>query len=313
VTITFQRATKTQARLRLAIPGPAGAGKTMTSIRIGRGLIKPGERIALIDTERGSASKYADLFDFDTLALDNLHPDAYVQAIKAAEAAGYPVIIVDSLTHAWKALLEEVERRKTSERNQFTAWRQPDLAHSALIEAILQSRSHVIATMRTKMDYAIDGGEVKKLGMAPVQRAGTEYEFDVVGDMDLSHNMKITKTRIDFLADKVIAKPGEELGAQIRAWLESGAPAVELPTPKVAALVQPAPPPTRAVSPNGKPAANAERDALITECVHIWGKSIDAAKAFVAEHNLSNALSNWATEDLVAFKEHMTAAVLAKA
>ena len=80
----FQKATKTQSRLRLALCGPAGAGKTYTALTVGTAL----GRVAVLDTERGSASKYADRFEFDVVELDDYHPDDYRKVIKAAEAAG---------------------------------------------------------------------------------------------------------------------------------------------------------------------------------------------------------------------------------
>src|SRR4051794_18011129 len=94
----FQRATKRQARLRLALIGPAGSGKTFTALAIATAL---GSRVALLDTERGSASKYSDLFTFDTCELEIHHPQRYIDAISAAEAADYDVLIIDSLSHAW--------------------------------------------------------------------------------------------------------------------------------------------------------------------------------------------------------------------
>ena len=94
----FKRATKTQIRLRLALSGASGSGKTMSSLAIASHL---GQRIAVIDTERGSASRYADLFEFDVLELESFHPTKYISAIKAAESAGYDVLIIDSLSHAW--------------------------------------------------------------------------------------------------------------------------------------------------------------------------------------------------------------------
>src|SRR5690606_13664649 len=94
----FRKATKQQSRLRMALIGPSGSGKTYTALRIGSHL---GDRIAVIDTERGSASKYADKFEFDVMELDSFHPQKYIDGIKAAEAEGYDVLIIDSLSHAW--------------------------------------------------------------------------------------------------------------------------------------------------------------------------------------------------------------------
>jgi hypothetical protein len=125
----FQRATKSQIKIRLALSGASGAGKTYSALAIASHLSK---KIALIDTERGSASRYADIFKFDVCELNNHHPSKYIEAITAATDAGYEVIIIDSLTHAWFAQLELVDRARNSfTALQDTSWLKPgkDLAY----------------------------------------------------------------------------------------------------------------------------------------------------------------------------------------
>jgi hypothetical protein len=227
--LTFQRATKRQAKLRLALDGPSGSGKTYSALAIASAL---SERIALIDTEHGSASKYAgDPFDFDTLMLESFEPRTYVQAIQAAEAAGYQVLIIDSLSHAWSGkggALEQVDARAGTKGNKFSAWRDVTPMHNELVDAMLGAGMHVIATMRTKTEYAVeeDRGKVsiRKLGLAPVQRDGIEYEFDVVGDLDLAHNLHVTKTRCRRLDDAIICEPGAQLAKALGDWLSDGVP-----------------------------------------------------------------------------------------
>lgn len=228
----FTKATKKQAKLRLALIGPSGSGKTYTALKIAAHL---GGKIAVIDTERGSASKYADLFPFDVLILDTFSPLTYVEAIKAADAAGYDVLVIDSLSHAWmgkEGALEQVDRaaKRSQSNNTYTAWRDVTPMHNALIDAMLQSRCHIIGTMRTKTEYVIEQNErgksvPKKVGLAPVQRDGLEYEFDVVADMDAENNLIVSKTRCPALAGAVIAKPGKEIAETLAAWLTDGAPA----------------------------------------------------------------------------------------
>lgn len=225
----FQHATKRQARLRLALDGPSGSGKTYSALAIASAL---GERIALIDTEHGSASKYAgDPFIFDTLILETFEPRTYVQAIQAAEEANYEVLVIDSLSHAWAGkggALEQVDARAGAKGNKFSAWRDVTPMHNELVDAMLGASLHVIATMRTKTEYAVeeDHGKVsiRKLGLAPVQRDGMEYEFDVVGDLDLAHNLHVTKTRCRALDDAIIAKPGVQLAKTLGDWLKDGVP-----------------------------------------------------------------------------------------
>lgn len=227
--LSFAKATKTQSRLRLALIGPSGSGKTYTALTIAQYL---GQRVAVIDTERGSASKYADIFTFDVLNLETFSPLTYVEAIKAAEAAGYDVLVIDSLSHAWMGkdgALEQVDSstKRSQSRNSYTAWREVTPMHNALIDAMLQSRCHIIGTMRTKTEYVIEEDErgkkvPRKVGMAPVQRDGLEYEFDVVGDMDLENNFLVSKTRCPALAGKVFKKPGKPLADILHAWLSDG-------------------------------------------------------------------------------------------
>ena len=227
--IVFQPATKRQSKLRLALDGPSGSGKTYSALAIASVLR---ERIALIDTEHGSASKYAgDPFAFDTLILETFEPRTYVQAIQAAEEAGYEVLIIDSLSHAWSGkggALEQVDARAGTKGNKFSAWRDVTPMHNELVDSMLGARLHVIATMRTKTEYAVeeDNGKVsiRKLGLAPVQRDGMEYEFDVVGDLDLAHNLHVTKTRCRQLDDAIIQRPGAQLAKTLGDWLKDGVP-----------------------------------------------------------------------------------------
>lgn len=249
--LTFQKATKKQARLRLALIGPSGSGKTYSALRIASNLANGG-KVADIDTEHGSASKYADIFEFDTLELDTFSPQTYIDAIHAAEQAGYSVLIIDSLSHAWvgkEGALELVDRaaKRSQSGNTFTAWRDVTPLHNALVDTMLQSDCHIIATMRAKTEYVIEedsrGKKVpRKIGMAPVQRDGLEYEFDVVADMDMDNNMIVSKTRCPVMSGQVYGKPGEDVAKILLGWLSDGAKPIPQPQPRK----------TQEVVPNGK-------------------------------------------------------------
>lgn len=234
----FRKATKTQARLRLALVGPSGSGKTYTALRIAKGL---GGRVAVIDTERGSASKYADLFEFDVLDLDSFSPLAFVEAIGAAEAEGYDVIVVDSLSHAWMGkggALEQVDEaaKRSKSGNNFMAWREVTPLHNRLVDAVVRSKSHIIATMRAKTEYVLEKDErtgkttPRKIGLAPVQRDGLEYEFDVVADLTTDLDFLVSKTRCPMLAKAVVREAGEDVAATLKAWLSDGVPASAAPS-----------------------------------------------------------------------------------
>jgi len=198
-----------------------------------------GGKIAVIDTERGSAAKYSDQFEFDVLELDDFHPETYIAAIREAEKAGYDILIIDSTTHEWNGkngILElheaAVQRQRT--KNSYTAWAEVTPLHNAFINAILQSKCHIIASVRSKTDYVQEKNdrgqtEIKKVGMASIQREGMDYEYDIMMEMNIDHVGVITKTRCAALDGKVFKKPGSELADILKEWLTSGAPAVEKP------------------------------------------------------------------------------------
>lgn len=232
MTMQFQKATKKKAKLRMALVGPSGAGKTYTALAIATNL---GKRVALIDTERGSASKYADLFEFDALDLDTFAPQQYIDAIHAAAKAGYEVVVIDSLSHAWNGVggaLEQVDNiaKRSQSRNTFAAWRDVTPQHNALIDAMIRAPLHVIVTMRAKTEYVMEKDQngrttPRKVGIQPVQRDGMEYEFDVVGDVDVEHNFLVSKTRCKALDGKVFRHAGRDVAEVLSAWLTDGAEA----------------------------------------------------------------------------------------
>lgn len=243
----FQKATRKKAKARVALVGPSGSGKTYTALVLARGLVGPSGTIALIDTERASASKYAGtVTEFDALDLDHHAPQEYVQAIQDAAREGYDVLVIDSLSHAWNGrggALEQVDMAaKRTQNNSYVAWRDVTPQHNALVDAILTYPGHVIVTMRAKTEYVLETGKngkqtPRKVGMAPIQRDGMEYEFDVVADMDLDHNMIVSKSRCSALADAVISRPDTGMADTLRTWLSDG---VDAPPPA------PAPAPSEA-------------------------------------------------------------------
>jgi hypothetical protein len=225
----FIKATKRKSKLRLAIDGPSGSGKTYTALTAAKTL---GGKIAVIDTERGSASLYSDKFNFDVLELHTFSPALYIDAIETAEKAGYDVIVIDSLSHAWEGeggaldMVDQAAKRSQS-NNTYTAWKDVTPLQRKLVDAMLQSPAHIIATMRSKTEYILEtndkGRQVpKKIGMAPIQRQGMEYEFTLVCDMDLDHNCIVSKSRCEAVADKVVNKPDAKFFDILVNWLNSG-------------------------------------------------------------------------------------------
>lgn len=225
----FTKATRTRAHIKMAITGPSGSGKTLSALKIARGLAGDG-KIALIDTENESASLYADATDFDTCPISApFTTEKYITIINEAVKAGYSVLVIDSLTHAWAGeggLLSQKESLDARGGNSFTNWASITKKQEMLKSALLQAPIHVIATMRSKQEYVIEqnGGKSapKKVGTAPIQRDGMEYEFTIVLDMAANHEFSASKDRTG-LFDGKFEIPKESHGAAIRAWLESGA------------------------------------------------------------------------------------------
>jgi len=227
----FQKARKTQSRLRLAVEGPAGAGKTFSSLILAKSL---SPKVAVIDTEHGSASLYADRFDFDVTELRPPYtPEAYIEAIKAAQQAGYEVCVIDSLSHEWSGeggCLSIVDALGKG----FAGWKSVTPRHEHLVNAILQSDMHIIATMRSKAEYAVEtnlkGQAVpKKVGTAPIQRDSIEYEFTVVYTLNQNHFATVSKDRTSLFDGKDFAIT-EDTGKALLGWLNSGAAAEPKPT-----------------------------------------------------------------------------------
>lgn len=241
--MAFAKATKKKAKLKITLNGPAGSGKTYSALVIADVL---GGKKALADSEHGRALLYADRFDFDHAELAEFSLDTYVRTINEAKAAGYDVLILDSLSHAWAGkggALEEVDKRGGS--NKFNnGWKAVTPKQNELIDSIRAYPGHIICTMRKKMEYAQEQDErgkttVKKLGLAPVQRDGVEYEFDFIFDLDIGGKITVTKSSFSELDNAVLTR--KELPAaieRIKAWLEDGAPASAKPAPIEAPLAK---------------------------------------------------------------------------
>ena len=224
----FKKAERKQTKLKLAVTGATGSGKTFSALRLATGL---GGKIAFIDTENGSASLYSDKFDFDVLDLaPPFTTEKYIEAINFAEKSGYATIVIDSLTHAWAGeggLLEQkalLDSRPNS--NHWTNWAPIDKKDSALKNAFLHSSCHIIATMRSKMEYAQTENngkkKIEKLGLAPIQRDGLAYEFSIVFDIAMDHNAEVSKDRTHLFSSTPIFKVTEETGKMLADWLSSG-------------------------------------------------------------------------------------------
>lgn len=274
----IKKATRSELKARVALIGVSGSGKTYDALIIAAGLARRPDgsrgRVLVIDTENRSASKYAEDpalgVDFDVIELDTFAPDTYVEAIRACEEAGAASIVIDSLSHAWMGkdgALEMKDKATAASRsgNSFDAWRTVTPKHNALVDALLRCKAHLVVTMRAKTEYLVEevnGRKTpRKVGLAPVQRDGMEYEFDVVAEVNSDHQVIITKSRCSALAEVGVYDKADvrRMTVTLRSWLSgpgaSAAPAE--PSPRFAIDAGPAP--LSLPADNGPPPSQASR------------------------------------------------------
>lgn len=283
--MSFKKAERFLTNPTIAVTGPTGSGKTFSALRLATGIAKAmGKRFAVIDAENGSASLYSEHFDFDTL---NLTPpfttEKYIQAIQDAEKAGYCALVCDSITHAWAGeggLLEQkaqLDARPGS--NHWTNWNPIKAKDLKFKNAYLHSSvPFFIATMRSKMEYAQseEGGKkkVQKVGMAPVQSDGIEYEFSLVFDVAMNHEAEVSKDRTHLFDKNKIFQITESVGEQLVAWRNSGKQKAAPPPPPVHAETEP-----QSFPPDeGQPFPDDDLDAALGR--HPEG-SVEAAGEFI--------------------------------
>jgi hypothetical protein len=291
-TVQFQPATKAQAKLRAALFGPSGSGKTFSALRMATGI---GGRIAVIDTERGSASKYADRFTFDTCQLLDRTIEGYLAALDVAAKAGYDVLIIDSLSHAWQELLQEVDRlaKARFSGNTWAAWSEGTPKQRRLIDALTDWPGHVIATIRSKTEWNQQTDEKTgrlrpvRIGLAPEQGKGIEYEFDLLLELSTDHVGTVIKDRTGKFQDRIIEKPDEAFGRELVAWLAEGVPARPPATPA----------PESPKPPTPQPPAPAQAA----------GPDLSRLQALIAEHSLTDQQqAAWCSHFKVASLEQLT-------
>lgn len=225
----LRKASRKKAKIRLGLSAVSGGGKTFTALKIASGLCSGDwSKIAIIDTENNSADLYAHLGDFNVLPLSAPYtPERYIDAIKDCENAGMEVIIIDSITHEWDGKGGIIEISNSMTGNSFTNWAKITPRHQAFLDAILQSKCHVITTVRRKQDYELttnSQGKItpQKVGLKEVTREGFEYELTVNLELDTNHNATASKDRTGLFIDKPAFIPSEETGKLILDWCESG-------------------------------------------------------------------------------------------
>lgn len=235
-----RKAEKRQVKLKLGIQGPSGSGKTWGALALAKNLW-PDAKVLVLDTENESASLYADNFEFDTIPLDPpFESSRYEACIDYAVEHKYDVLIIDSVTHQWDGdggilrRKEEMDRRPNA--NSWANWAAFTPEHTTFVESIKQAPIHIIATMRTKQEYSADKNDkgktkIVKMGMAPIQREGFDYEFTIVFDVQMDHKAEISKNRTGLFEGKAVNLADKKVADQLRAWLDSGKPIV-VPSPQ---------------------------------------------------------------------------------
>ena len=223
----FKRAERMAVRLKIALEGPSGSGKSYSALRIARGM-HPTGRIAVIDTENGSASLYSGLTEFDVLDVaPPFTPEKYVDAINAAVAEKYDVLVIDSLSHEWSGKGGVLEIHDSMPGNSWANWAKVTPRHDKFIQTILQAPIDIISTLRSKASYEVDEKDgkktPKKIGLQAIQRDGLDYEFTLVLTLDISHQAQGTKDRTTLFPLGEWFQPDEGTGGRLRAWRDTGA------------------------------------------------------------------------------------------
>lgn len=286
----FTKAERKKAKLRLALTGPSGSGKTYGALLIAKGI---GGKIAVVDTEKGSASLYSHLVDFDTLDLAPPYsPERFIEAVKAAEKAGYDILVIDSITHEWSGaggcleINDELAKAKFK-GNTWSAWNAVTPRHRAFLDTLLHSQMHIIATMRSKTETAQteENGKKKvvKLGMKAEQREGAEYEFTTVLDLvHDGHYAVASKDRTGLFMDTTPQALTVGTGETLKAWLETGVEATQQPQPQQSETSPPTGPHT------------ATDGAL---------EGLDDDKVATAQHAAMDILNHWESGNEIAAYE----------
>jgi len=219
----LRKTNRSQAKIRLALQGPSGSGKTYSSLLIAHGLCKDWSKIAVIDTENKSADLYAHLGDYNVITLSApFTPERYAEAIETCENAEMEVIIIDSLSHEWEGDGGILDTHSQMLGNSFTNWSKVTPRHNALVQRMLNSNAHIIATVRSKQEYVLaekNGKQVpEKVGMKGIQRDGLEYDFTIVFELDITNSATCTKDRTQQFHKIIPYKLDEKIGERIRMW-----------------------------------------------------------------------------------------------
>jgi hypothetical protein len=261
----FKRAIREEVGLIVGVAGGTGSGKTFSALRMAAG-ISGDKPFAVIDTEAGRAKHYADRFNFDH---GDLHapftPEAYTEAILAADAARYPCIVVDSCSHEWSGEggvleMQEAELDRMAGDNwqkreacKMAAWIRPKMAHKKMVQRLLQVRAHLILCFRAEEKVDMIRDDKGKMQIVPkITKTGLDgwvpitekaLPFELTASFLLTNDApgmpKPIKLQEQHRAMFPLDKPiDEESGRKITAWASgTGSPSAALTPADLDALV----------------------------------------------------------------------------
>jgi hypothetical protein len=240
--MNLKKATRNQARIKMALQGPSGSGKTYSSLLLAYGLVGDWTKIAVIDSEHNSAHLYAHLGPYNVLGISQpFPPEKYIEALETCLNAGMKAIVIDSISHEWEGIGGILDVHGNMPGNSFANWAKLTPRHNSFVQRMLQAEAHIIATIRSKQDYVLSDKNGKmvpeKVGMKGVQRDGMDYEFTVVLELDIRHNAVSTKDRTGLFSDKPPFVVDPSTGITIRDWCNTAV----VPLDKVKELIAEAP------------------------------------------------------------------------
>lgn len=281
---TFQKAERKKVKLKIGITGPSGSGKSYSALRLARGIAGKAGRVALINTERNRGEIYATEFEYDMLDLvPPFSPERFIQALDAALAGGYDVVIIDSASHEWIGEGGILHMADKMQGNSFANWAKLTPRHDAFIDRITSSDVHVIVCMRGKDEYVLEEDEKgkqvpRKIGLGSRQRDGFEYEFHVAFNLDMQHTATVAKDN-SHLFDGTYKMLTEEDGVALIAWATSG---------------RDVPPPSRPSAPDaagsaGKPSGHGKRTDVPEENKAVYLEMNESLKAMYDQKSITSA------------------------
>lgn len=243
--MTIIKAIRKSTPALIGIWSPSGGGKTMSALRVGRGLVGPKGKLGLIDTENRRAEFYADVAGgWDHYDLQPpFSPDRYTEAFREFEdAGGYGCVIVDSMSHVWQGEGGVLEMADEIGGNGLNKWKAPKMAFQRMLNRLLRAPFHVIFCLRAKEAVRQNGrgkdADIQSLGLTPICEKGFIHEMTVSVLLGADHRPLFQETerfKCSPLVPAVKApeelwgsiKPNqylsEETGAAIAEWINGGA------------------------------------------------------------------------------------------